>query len=359
MIELGDKHNGQKNVFICKNNYIFKPRCIYWECLFLSKNNSVLGDFLHKDHLLIENNLYPSWYKVMPSLQFKPSDINYNSGYIKYQSLRKIEHPLDNEYYWESFGAVIGMLAMFGVTDLHFENILFGKDSENKIIFGAIDIECIFNKIILLSQTHLLPSKINDAKECGLIDLKRVFDLNPIGKNIAALIFGYISFFEKFEKKFCNFFFHDKYILNYPIRVILQSTKNYKTTLLNNKFLDKKFNKYELEQLLRNDIPYFFRFLNSIDIYYYDINNMHPIVTDIKLTGRMEDVNKYLIPSIESYNSIKERNVNLSKIGALQLVKFFMNREINGEYSYKNLKFYTNSNLIKINNNYINWFSSW
>ena len=171
---LGDPHCGQKQVFLVNNYLIYKPRSIYWEWLFLGKESI----FIKELKLSVSNKgnfLITLWDQVLPSLDFYPKDSKYSSGYVEYQKCKPINSAIDNEVFWESCGAVIALVSLFGITDLHRENMLIGKNTENKLVFGPIDIECIFNSFTSLTQTHLLPSKKISSKMCGLSKLKEVF----------------------------------------------------------------------------------------------------------------------------------------------------------------------------------------
>ncbi|APJ03376.1 hypothetical protein AXG55_05425 [Silvanigrella aquatica] len=340
-MNLGDRHNGQKCVKKINKRYIYKPRCIYWEKLFLEKNSFFLNE-LKDFQKNKECHLNKDWLTVLPSLEFHEVGEKYLSGYVKYQNCDYISAPILGESYWESFGAVIGLLSLFGVYDLHNENILMGRDSNNKIIFGPIDIECLFENFTLVSQTHLLPSKILLEHKSGLYKLKMVFNLSSEMNFIAPLLFGYIEFLNCF----LNFkeFFIKKYpqIFNYPIRVILHSTECYKTKL--NQFNDF-FNSEERDQISKGDIPYFFKYLGSKKLYY--MNNSSKNITSSKSLN------------IVSNKLCDNHNTNsLKKMGSLQIFNYFSDNITFGSAKYKNLSILKSKNLIIIKYDKDKWASS-
>ncbi|KAB8032100.1 DUF4135 domain-containing protein [Fluviispira multicolorata] len=338
MIFLGDPHNGQKRVYINADNKIYKPRCIYWEWMFLGKNSFLINHF--KNNLINTSDLYPYWYSLLPSLNFLPDKGGYSSGYIDYQKVEKITQPILNENNWESFGAIIALFSFFGITDLHYENIIFGKNIDNEIKFGAIDIECIFNKLHLLSQTHLLPLNPTFDKSCGLSKLKDVFNLNPSGFYISSLIYGYLSFFDIYNDIYLKILY-SKRIQKKPIRVIPCNTNIYKNYFYNKNIISKS----EKEQLLRNDIPYFYRYIDSKEIYYYNINN-----GKYKLADLNDEIKKLLEENMFSsktqLNHIKESLNLLKKAGSLQLLKYLKQGRDNK--IYKNLKLLIRKEYIEI-----------
>ncbi|WP_237639060.1 hypothetical protein [Silvanigrella paludirubra] len=310
----------------------------------MSESSLLIEHLKSYKNINTEFDLYDKWYTLIPSMKFTPDNNIFNSGYIEYHNISEITEPILNENDWESCGAIIAMYAMFGITDLHFENILFGKNSDNKIVFCALDIESIFNKIGLLSQTHLLPFYDLSENICGLKKIKDAFNLKPKNKFLGALVFGYLTFMDKYKEVFLNIL-NNNFFHQIPIRVIIRSTNFYNEIIQKKSFNFDNIYPEEKEQILRKDIPYFFRYINSRDIFYYSESKKNIKFSHIR-NNSINQIREQFVTSNTDIKKISNNLLLLKKTGAAQLIKFF-NQE-KDFFIYKNTRFYLNCDYIKI-----------
>ncbi len=152
-MHLGDPHNFGKSVRLTRNGLIYKPRTLVWEHLLLS-------DFGNLRSLLglisAQSGLSPS-VDVLPNLNFKPrtTPAFISDGYVQPSKLLPIVNLIPSEA--RSIGAVIALCTYLGISDLHSENTVLGRDASLRLHFGPIDIESIFWPLSLPSQTGLIP----------------------------------------------------------------------------------------------------------------------------------------------------------------------------------------------------------
>lgn len=251
---LGEKHNLGKAVQDRLDGFIEKPRSMYLEKLFLDKNSSFrkkISNFAKQDFVLNPMSAFAD-------LEFK----NSTDGVVEKLILNKIEF-IDDEYA-QMIGGVLATAAWFGLTDLHFQNIMCGF--KDKFIFTPIDIECAFEDLELLSQTQLVVSQNSTKSQIGCADLLEY----PV--NVVALCSGFVDalkFYSKHHLEIDNFLMNDTKILAEPLRVILKPTHEY-VAALNRGNDPSQFYKEEQVQLKRGDVPYFFSFLNQDHLYYIE-----------------------------------------------------------------------------------------
>jgi hypothetical protein len=167
----------------------------------------------------------------------------------------------------------LALIAWLGINDLHNDNIVFGVNLEGRPIFGPIDIEGIFDDYYLLSQAHLLCSKELSVTDSGLLKLLNFMVEFPIKNGVAAFCSGYIKgldFLLENEASLLSGVIQSADLAKIPTRVIIRPTREYYSIL---KTLKENGNQglepSEYEQLLRGDIPYYFRPLGSLDIMYF------------------------------------------------------------------------------------------
>jgi len=344
----GDPHNFQKRVNITEDKYIMKPRCSLWEYEFLSNDGSIRRLLKQKSIQEFGHDLFAALPQVM---YYNKEDLLQSSVLEKVILDRCVN--LD-DYECLLIGAVIGLCAWFGMSDLHKNNIVFGRDSTGKLKFGPIDIECIFDNFALPSQTHLMPTKDFKEKNCGLIDIVKILDRCKISSMGASICLGYIDsvrFLEEIEEEISCQMSVDCY-KKAPIRVITKQTSDYKKYISGCQSLNDVMCKSEVVQLSRGDIPYYFRLLDSQNLYYYT-NKLYDFIP-IKETEL-----SYLTTSIEKpkiYHKKLTRNphhLTLLKAGTLQLSKLFCRNIRAGSVNRKKIRLNIDDKKIFIYNHHI------
>lgn len=214
-------------------------------------------------------------------------------------------------------GAVIGLCAWLGLSDLHEDNFSYGRTQTGKLICAPLDIECIFNDYSLPSQTHIISTK-TAIESAGLTKLNIENAAENSTNFLACIIHGYfetLSFLEMNRKTVAKYFTKNKECYDWPVRVILRNTKKY-LNAENSSFIDA-----ELEQLSRGDIPYFFRTGKSLNYYYLSGKS--------DLQEKIKVLDNTLKMSIHTRLLCNDKFVdrihfeNLISNGTLQMLRFF------------------------------------
>lgn len=257
---LGDTHNFGKYVYF-SDGWVHKPRPIYWEWLFLNEN-SPLREF-------VKNNAkelgFSNPFAYFPNLEieFSNDTILEKSGKIEF--FKKNLAPLSgDEKVGESIGNALAVILFFGLADIHFENLAIGTDkgTGNFVVF-PLDIEVVFQHLELLSNAYIVSSVGNINNFIGIRDL-----LNE-EINVASVITSFLQAIQYFESSLEDLVdcLVKEEIENIPIRRIIKPTFEY-VNYLKDPVDDSSFHIEELEQLRRGDVPYFFSYIGSNQMYY-------------------------------------------------------------------------------------------
>lgn len=309
----GDTHNFGQSVKRYKE-MIFKPRPLFWEYLFLSKR-SKLRIFLEKNEKI---NEISSAFELIPLLEFEFLDKK-TSGLVSCFNLDVEEITQLTISEINNVAAFCALFFWFGVGDLHFENVIIGRDQSNKLICAPIDIECIFDNLINLQQTLLIESENVKLEKSGLSKILKIIQILDCESKSSFLIefSKYINFlninvnniFEIVKLEIIGF--------DVPIRIIARNTSDYVSEILDSKtILDKK--KSEITQIQRGDVPYFFRFINDHNIYYYTSED-----TFSRADFNYED---FSIPSCVSFSNDEFKSIIKTRSAILSITslsKFF------------------------------------
>lgn len=254
MKPLGDTHNfGQ---FVRQEgSWIVKPRPIFWEELFLGEN-SILRDFLRS-----KTKLDPfKWY---PSLKFKYCKsfaMPYSGKVEKYHLATELG--VDQRELSSAIGALLGNCLFWGISDLHVGNVAMGLSRDRNINVFPLDVESLFFDIKLLSHSYLLKSVINKHQ---IVGVNRFLDKEIL---IEVLLKSFINLIEYYHDNFELIlkFLRSIDLNGIPIRCILKNTSTYYRNI---KSLDNSlFFNEEIDQIKRGDIPYFYTYIDSGEIFY-------------------------------------------------------------------------------------------
>jgi len=304
-----DSHNFGKSVFF-EEGYIYKPRPVGLEWLLLSVESP-----LRK--LLSESNIFAA--KCLLNINydnqsFKPSLKENRVEYIEKPFIKK---SLSEQDYLD-IGSVIALTQWFGLSDLHHENMFIGHQANGNFICSPIDIECIFEHHNLPSQSLLVPSYLIEKDQSGLKD---IFGHVSEGNHIACLISGYVDTFEKLNsisKDIYDLVLNLSDTRGFSSRVILRSTQKYYDLKEGREHFDM-FDEESI-QIANGDIPYFFKFLDSKDIYYWNTPE-----TFLKVSFSLSDfenLDMQIITFDETFFSSRKKDAQLS-LGITQIAKYF------------------------------------
>ncbi len=314
----GDFHNFGKYVFQANDKTIYKPRNIFWEWIFLD-SKSPLRKLFSQDLKYKNRDLFESF----PDLKFYSDDF-YNSGFVeilKFDSLLELNDNINIQ-----IGSFAAIMAWFGIGDLHFDNLAIGYEYKNqKQIFCPLDIETIFEDISLLNEIALIPPIIQNNSKFGFHELVTLYKkINP-EKYLSIILKNFVDiirFLDENENKILNIFYGIELFYQSKIRIIPRSTNDYKIALeKKGELMDPSIYLSEQTQLFRNDIPYYFRFISSRDIFHFN-SPTNFILSDIS-----QDIEKFKISKLRVFeNSNLSRPLNrdlLFKSGLLQIVRYF------------------------------------
>lgn len=336
---LGDRHNFGRQVKTVKAK-VLKPRPTGIEWLFLSKE-SPLRNYLEKLRISCLEG-FPDL--RFDSFKFEPTLCESKVDFVAMDFSKPL---VIKEETLHRIGSLIGFVHWFGIGDLHSENIFLGSTTDGRELCAPIDIESIFEKHYLPSQSLLLPSRLVERKKSGLFRFITKLEKNFYPERVAIIISSYLDTLWTLDA-------HKIEILNiinriYPLgkivsRVILKPTKDYLDHISKKTEIDL-YHEEEL-QLENSDIPYFFKYLNSDKILFWktgthfeettiDINDCDKLAQQV----RSIDLEKLL-----------STNENLKpEFGILQIAKsfdFFKSQDY--QSVYRNVTINYDQKLIKI-----------
>ena len=263
-MDFGDQHNFGKVVRRTGPDTLDKPRCVFWEYLLLSESpfRIALNDKFEERGIV-------SPFCAFPILKFNIRDDFFQSGDVGYFESSEVDFLSPDEC--SAVGAGLALLFFFGVVDQHIENLLFSR-IEGKFYFAPIDIEALHNQISVLTQTHLVAESQADTNISGLLKIRPKI-LSSV-KNRGKFIIGFLQaaeFLLENHDDIHKVWLNDDRAIRAPIRVVLRPTQQYLDIIndfSNNSNVIPPLTASELSQLKRADIPYFFRYLGSKQIYW-------------------------------------------------------------------------------------------
>ncbi len=231
--------------------YYDKPRSVYWEWLFFGQTSPLKNIFEIKAR---------DPYKALSHYLFN-LDIEI-LGKWRGRSKEVVEWPGDvtNEHFY-AFGVLIAYSYIFGIRDLHKQNLI-----KTESHFQVVDAEVVFTRLILPSETLLLPFKHIGYELAGI----GVFANNKTAHTLEQkqeMVNGYLDLFSIVvgKKKEIDNVFENLDLKDHPVRVIVRNTSEYKSSLVNppDNILDS-----EKIQLSRGDVPFYFKFVGSDNLYW-------------------------------------------------------------------------------------------
>jgi len=266
-MQLGDRHNFGRRVEL-RGDRIYKPRALLWEWLVLSAD-SPLRKLLDREAK--RDGLGRDAFGFLPTLKFFRK-----RGEVERAQLSPLAELSSDERRTLAVivGRSIALWSWLGVADLHWENLVLGRDAHGRIVFGPLDVEMILADLPLPTDTKLLPDA--DPEYAALCQhaagVRRV--LPYLGKpieadDLLAIAGAYratLAFLDRHARAIAGVFASVPGVRETPIRICLRATEEYvrATPELWPPLLDA-----EAEQLARGDIPYFFRLYGQRGIRYF------------------------------------------------------------------------------------------
>jgi hypothetical protein len=269
---LGDSHN-----FGCRvtrrAGRIEKPRTVLWEWLLLSAKSPLRRALVRAAEL---DGLGGDAFAFLPDLAFTRTR-RPESGSVEAISLRPLGRlsPADGSELAVAVGRSLALFSWLGVSDLHWENLVLGRDARGGIVFAPLDIEMILSDFSLPTHTKLLPDADPEvAAICRhAAGVRRVLPF--LGKPVAVthlltMASAYhrlLACLDRHARSLARAFASLADVRRAPIRVCLRGTGEYLRP--GSEPLFPPLLAAESEQLERGDIPYFFRLYGKTGIRYF------------------------------------------------------------------------------------------
>lgn len=315
-----DKHNFGKQVTReqrVSGTWYRKPRPVHWEHFFFGKSSPLAYLFDEAGE-----NGSSCLGKYFFNLEIELTD--------RWNGLAKgIEQPknfmITREHYY-SFGALIAYCYIFGIRDLH-KNNLVGMTNH----FQVVDAEVVLTNLILPKETLLLPYKEIGFEMAGINLLGPSSPVVTVDQShqILAGYFDLFHFVFKMHEKILSVTTESVDFLA-PIRVIIRNTKEYRK-ILSDGYKPQNLLGEEKQQLERGDIPYFFKVLGKEGLFWLaDKDGSVTAVEELK--EFKPDVSRHAITPeflISSQNVIERKMFQ----GAFSLQKHLRQKE-NLEFSW-------------------------
>lgn len=248
----GDFHNFNKFVKQIDFNgakVFSKPRPVFWELYFFGKESPLKEIF---SSTTIKMNL-----ELSSSRSFFDNDV---------VAIEVSQRPIVLSDYF-SFGQLLAYCYYFGLQDLHKDNLLIVPDG-----IQVIDLEQAFSELLLPNHSLLLPVNKNITWSAGInilskatIDQLTALEAKHLIDGFATLSNLILNQIEKIRliltSSLSNFEIQ-------PMRIFFRGTRDYVEKLQGISKVQNWFPEEKL-QLDRNDVPYFFMFMNKEPIHYY------------------------------------------------------------------------------------------
>ena len=281
--------------------FIKKPRTVFWEWMFAGKSSPLANLFpteLGKSNFALRRFLFNL-------------DVNIEERLVSFVESEKPSEVSDLDLPYQ-FGLLLGYASCFGITDLHYENLVF---SSGKIVL--VDIEAVFTKIILPNETLILPFNEIDSNKCGASAIIQRLQYDEVA--FLALLKG---FFHITEWIFDNCEAIEKVLDSVPnldeehIRVMFRGTDQYHLNLC--------YHEAESIQRDRGDVPYFFATLKTGQRFFYfeddQLLRMKEFISPAETFG--DGVKRLIVPYSKLLDPIDLKTRILAS-GILFLIKTF------------------------------------
>lgn len=334
--QLGDSHNFGRRV-VLRDERVYKPRALLWEWLLLAADSPLR-------RLLAELGTQAGWgadaFAFIPTLQFFPSEgLGGEVERVQLSPLLELS-AAERAALAVVVGRSLALWSWLGVSDLHWENLVLGRDALGRLVFGPLDIELILADLSLPTETKLLPDADPEyaaicQHACGV---RRV--LPYLGKPIdpaelLAMVGSYLATLlclDRHATAISEVFASLPALRETPIRVCLRGTEEY--VHAGSTRLWPPLLAAETEQLTRGDIPYFFRLYGRQGIYYYGNETLSELKR-LPLRGDVPQLDPMLVVARGLRSPTRE---SLREQGLFILLGAFDHPSLTGEHKSAELE---------------------
>jgi lantibiotic modifying enzyme len=257
-IPIGDFHNFGKRVapdLFRAQPMFFKPRTVFWEKIFFGHDSPIKEMFNWSIHYQDKSLIFAN---ANFNLQIF-SESNEQTGWS-----REIEQKINPDFPYDlNLGALLAYSLTLGIFDLHLQNL---KITQSGI--QVIDCEVVLGQMILPHETLLLPFKNFPADETiakYLVPNQDLLKLDP-----TSILIGFHQMMNHLISKSTDLKQELMTVekTKHPIRIILRDSRKY-LKLIPNDYDTKPLIREEMIQIEREDIPYFYTFLDNKNLYYF------------------------------------------------------------------------------------------
>lgn len=306
-MNLGDFHNFGQCVKK-SGEWVLKPRPIFWEILFLSSASPIRK--LCSELAISQQQKDP--FLHFPDLSFRYDENEFLPYCGSVEFFTKSELSSSGETVSEALGRLLAISLVFGLSDLHLENIIVSstrKGEGTATLIFPIDIETVFEKVDFLSSTHLLKGH-KDKNQWKAINNLNVDILSP-----AKIIFHFIETYDFFlkNKSAIETVLNLEELRKVPIRRLIRSTSEYLKFMRTGE-AEVEFAEEELLQMQRGDVPYFLSYIGREGIFQVGKNEIVEVPKNSKLLTPKLKLN----PREGLLNFLDEKHV---KINCLQILR--------------------------------------
>lgn len=281
-----DKHNfGQRveRIQRASDTWLYrKPRSVLWEQLFFGTDSPLRALFDEAGE-----NGSVSLAELLFNLRVEVA-----GDWLGFsEEVTGSTKPITEAHFY-SFGALMGYCFLFGVRDLHRENVVV-TDSHLQVV----DAEVVLVDLLLPHETAMLPFKdVPFEFSAGSLLAP---SLDAITEAQAErLIAGYVDLFGRATQRRLEITRALEGIADTtaPVRVILRNTGAYRQ-ILNGTIAPADLLPEERAQLERGDVPYFFKRIGGADLLW--VSGLEAEIASVRAVGHFQpDVNRHAVPPL-------------------------------------------------------------
>lgn len=286
---VGDPHNFGKRVRRVSafgKNYYQKPRTLFWEYLFFGLNSPLYQLF---ESVVLDTEYGQSFTvaKCVFGLSFKSID---GDDDIHVEEVTFAPNSFGKSSCMFKFGVLLGYAYLFGIQDLHIENLVLVDENVQ-----VIDVEQVLSKLILPDQTLLISKVRVPDDKAGILSLTGGKNTLLNHDQFFLILDGYLKFLHSASKHINEILNCIKYEIsiqkNKPaIRCILRPTSFYRNIIASKNFSHDLMDE-EIQQLNRGDIPYFFKYVGVDEVYWFKEYNVQSKVSSLnQFDGKTEAI---------------------------------------------------------------------
>ncbi len=334
-VALGDAHNFGRRVSR-RAGWIAKPRPLLWEWLLLSAKSPLRRAL---DQAADAAGLGKEAFAFLPRLAFS-DEKKLHGGEVEAVALQPLPRSRAvREALASIVGRAIALFSWLGIADLHWENLVVGRDATGNVVFAPLDVEMIFADMELPTETKLLPDADPEVEAIcrhaagvrrALPWLGKPVDVSLL-LEMASAYRATLSFLDRHAAVVTRAFESVRGLRETPIRVCLRGTGDYVAPPpegLWPPLLDA-----EVEQLARGDVPYFFRLYGRAGIHYWGDHALRQRKT-IPMRGDVPHLEKLLR---FSQNLRSQTRRTLREEGLFALIGAFDHPALTGRHTHGSL----------------------